>query len=1051
MTACAACGTKLRAAARFCDECGAPTAASHPPAEYKQVTVLFADVVHSMDIAAAVGAERLREVMAELFAGCAAVVRRYGGTVDKFIGDAIMAVFGAPVALEDHALRGCLAALEIQRQSRGLAEEVQRRDGIALQLRVGLNSGRVVAGELGSNPMSYTAFGEHVGLAQRMESVAPPDGVMLSESTARLVEDVATLGEPELVQIKGADTPVPVRRLLAASVDRRNAGRRDPALVGRSSEKSALTGMLDAAIDGTGCVVGVVGPPGIGKSRIVREISAIAQRQGMEVFATYCESHASEIPLHAVTSLLRTALRVNDVADGVARAQIRERAPEADPEDLLLLDDLLGIRDSEVELPAIDPDARRRRLTRLVNTVSLARTKPALVILEDAHWIDEISELLLTDLLTVVRQTPLLVLVTYRPEYHGALSCITDAQTIGLTPLNDSESSVLITALLGPDPSVSGLATLIAARIAGNPFFAQEIVRDLAERGVLRGSRGAYLLVGEPDVAVPATLQATIAARIDRLDHVSKRTLNAAAVIGMRFDAEELTLIGDGGEMGELIVAELVDQVRFTPYAEYVFHHPLIRIVAYESQLKSDRAEVHRRLAAVIEHRHPDALDENAALIGEHLEAAGELQAAFGWHMRAGAWAQYRDIRAARVSWGRAQHVADRLPADDPDRASMRIGPRTLLCGSASWVNGAVPSAGFNELRGLCTAAGDTVSLAIGMAGLMSALVLHHRFRESARVASDCSRLLESIGDPVLTVGIAGAPSNAMWQAGEVVEALRLAQRVIDVAQGDPAMGNLLVGSPLAFAFAYRGSNRYCLGVPGWKDDLDRAMSMARSVDATSYVLAVLCKYGFAVHLGVWLPGTAADRDTAEALEMAENAGGDFALDFAQLSRGLVLVSQEGSQRSAGWAKLTQYREAQLQQGYSQAVVRFADIEFAKEKARLGDVDGAVELAGAVVDYLFDAGEMITRGEATRILVESLLQRGSNADLAEAQTAIDRLAAVPTDPGYVLFEIPLLRMRALLARANGNEAGYRDFSDRYLKQASEVGYEGHVALAEAMT
>jgi adenylate cyclase len=201
--ACGSCGTELRAGDKFCHECAAPVAATTPSAEYKQVTVLFADVVHSMDIAVAVGAERLREIMTKLVGRAAVVVQRYGGTVDKFTGDGIMAVFGAPVALEDHALRACLAALEIQRETRRLAADVERHDAVALQLRVGLNSGEVIAGEIGSGPLSYTAIGEQVGMAQRMESVAPPGGVMLSESTARLVEGTTVLGEPEMVQIKG--------------------------------------------------------------------------------------------------------------------------------------------------------------------------------------------------------------------------------------------------------------------------------------------------------------------------------------------------------------------------------------------------------------------------------------------------------------------------------------------------------------------------------------------------------------------------------------------------------------------------------------------------------------------------------------------------------------------------------------------------------------------------------------------------------------------------------------------------------------------------------
>ena len=202
---CLTCGAELRPTAKFCDECGSPTAVSSTPAEYKQVTVLFADVVHSMDIAATVGPERLREIMAELVTHAAAVVQRYGGTVDKFTGDGIMAVFGAPVALEDHALRACLAALGIQEEATRLAAEVERRDGVALNLRVGLNSGQVIAGEIGSAALGYTAIGEQVGMAQRMESVAPPGAVMLSDSTSRLVEGAAVLGEPQLVRIKGAE------------------------------------------------------------------------------------------------------------------------------------------------------------------------------------------------------------------------------------------------------------------------------------------------------------------------------------------------------------------------------------------------------------------------------------------------------------------------------------------------------------------------------------------------------------------------------------------------------------------------------------------------------------------------------------------------------------------------------------------------------------------------------------------------------------------------------------------------------------------------------
>ena len=383
------------------------------------MTVLFADVVHSMDIAAAVGAERLREIMAELLDRSTAVVKRYGGTLSQFTGDGIMAVFGAPIALEDHAVRACLAALGIQEEAKRLAAEVQDRDGIDLRLRVGLNSGQVIAGEIGSGALGYTAIGEQVGMAQRMESVAPPGGVMLSASTARLVDGAAALGEPELVRIKGADEPVRAHRLLGIGERHRAVGRAESNLVGRRWEMSAVEGLLDRAVDGHGAVVGVVGPPGIGKSRLVREVAAMARRRGVEVFTAFCESHTSQVPFHAVARLLRAATGVEGLDAQTARDRVRDRIPDADPEDLLLLDDLLGIADPDVALPQIDPDARRRRLTALVNAASLARETPAVYVVEDAHWIDEVSESMLADFLTVIPQTPSLVLVTYRPEYRG--------------------------------------------------------------------------------------------------------------------------------------------------------------------------------------------------------------------------------------------------------------------------------------------------------------------------------------------------------------------------------------------------------------------------------------------------------------------------------------------------------------------------------------------------------------------------------------------------------------------------------------------------------
>jgi adenylate cyclase len=403
------------------------------------------------------------------------------------------------------------------------------------------------------------------------------------------------------------------------------------------------------------------------------------------------------------------------------------------------------------------------------------------------------------------------------------------------------------------------------------------------------------------------------------------------------------------------------------------------------------------------------------------------------------------------VSWQRARHVADRLPADDPDRTSMRIAPRTLLCGTAWRVSASAAHTGFDELRDLAAAAGDKVSLAIGMTGLLMTQALHDRPRESSRLASEFTGLLESIGDPTLMLGLSFAAITAKYFAGEMTEILRLAQRAIDLAEGDPTKGNLIVGSPLAFAIDGRAGARWALGLAGWRDDFDQAIAVAGAVDPMLQVILIADYYTLALLNGSLLPDATALRDTAEALAIAERFGDDPALFMALEARGIVLVHQDGPQREHGFDLLAQVREAGLQKRISLLVVPVVDIQIAKERLRTGDLDGAIELSRTVIDDLFSRGEMIYRGPATSVLVEALLRRNADGDVQQAQAAIDRLAAVPTEPGFVLHELPLLRLRALLARAHGDEAAYHDYRDRYHDMATSLGFEGHMAWAEAMT
>ena len=1050
--ACGSCGTGLREKAKFCDECGAPTTASDDTAKYKQVTVLFADVVRSMDLAAALEMERFREVMTELVERSAAAVHRYdGGTVES-TGDGVMAIFGAPIALEDHAFRACLAALAIQEEATRLAAEVQRRDGVDLRVRVGLNSGRVIAGEIGSGSLGYAATGESVGFAQRMESVAPPGGVMLSESTARLVEHAVMLSEPEWVRIKGADEPVSARRLVGIGPRDGLVGRAEASLIGRRWEMAAFEAAVDRTIGGHGGVVTVVGPPGIGKSRAAREVAALAAGRGAEVFWSFCESHTGDVPFHAVTRLLRASIGVADLDGHTARAIVRQRIPDADPQDLLLLDDLLGIADVDVMLPAIDPDARRRRLTALINTAALARTEPALYVIEDVHWIDGVSESMLADFLTVIPRTPSMVLITSRPEYAGALTRVHGAQTIALAPLADSDTAILLSELLGSDPSVAELAAIIADRAAGNPFFAEEMVRELVQRRVLAGERGGYVCrANVAEVSVPATVQAAIAARIDRLTAPARRTLTAASVIGARFGAELLAALGIDAVFDELLNAELIDQVRFTPSAEYAFRHALIRAVAYESQLKSDRAEWHRRLAAAIQESEPGSVEDNAALIAEHLQAAGELHSAYGWHMRSGTWSVDRDVGAARVSWERARRIADAIPPEDPNRTAMRIAPRTMLCATAWQARAIHESRGrFTELRELCSAAGDKVSLAIAMTGAATELMYAGRAREGSRLASEQMALLESIGDPNLSIGLAFVAFSNWFESGEFGEILRWSQTVIDLAGGDATKGaGFGMGSPLAIAVAFRGVARWWLGRPEWRQDLHDAVAMARNSDPATLGVVLTWTYGVAICYGVLRADDSALRAIEKAVQTAQRASSDIALIFAEYSLGAALLNQDAAaDRHRGLELMMQAREWQRERMPS--LVPVTELVAGRERARRDDRDAAIAVMHKALDELHQAGRLGYVVWGTGLLVETLLERGAEGDLAEAEAAIDRLADLSLGDGSVTLEITLLRLRALLARARSDNVAYRDLVSRYRAMAQSLGFEGHIAWAEAM-
>jgi hypothetical protein len=461
---------------------------------------------------------------------------------------------------------------------------------------------------------------------------------------------------------------------------------------------------------------------------------------------------------------------------------------------------------------------------------------------------------------------------------------------------------------------------------------------------------------------------------------------------------------------------------------------------------------MHGRLAAAIEAHDPEAADRNAALIAEHLEAAGDMRGAYVWHMRAATWARYRDISAARLSWESARKLADTLPVDDPTRPAMRIAPRTMLCAIAWRVHVKDVEDRFDEMRTLCSAAGDKASLAIAMGGLVIGHTAQDRVPEASRLASEAIALIESVGDPTLTVALSFMPMRAKAAVGEWSEVLRMAQQVIDLANGDPAMGNFVFGSPLALAFAQRGLARWALGRSGWRDDLRYGVSVAHSADSLSYVTVVSYMYTAGIPAGALRPDDIAVGEIEDSLAIAERSGDNLQLGFAWLNLGLALVHRHNdADRERGQKLLVEVRDVFVNGGHFLCDIPFIDTYIARETARRGDRDQAIATMRVAVDQLVNGGQLLCWGVlATGAFVETLLDRGTEADLAEAEAAIEALAAPPPDGDLTMREVWLQRTRALVARARGDVSAYTQFRDRYRDMAGTLGLEGHIDWAEAM-
>jgi class 3 adenylate cyclase/tetratricopeptide (TPR) repeat protein len=789
--------------------------------ERKQVTVLFADVKGSLDMAEGQDPEQWRRIMQGFFSILADEVRRFEGTVDKFTGDGIMAVFGAPIAHEDHARRACYAALRMLDDISEYAAELRRTHGLNFSARIGLDSGEVVAGAIGAGADGeYTAIGHTVGLAQRMEALAEPGRAYLTEDTAKLARGFFELKDLGEFEIKGASRPVRAFELAGVGSARSRLDlsreRGFSRFVGRDEEMAGLAEGLARAKAGEGAALGIVAEPGIGKSRLCHEFAERARAEGIEVFESQAQSHGREIPYMPVLQMLRAYF---GIADGdperIVREKVAGRALLLDPafaDDLPLLFDFLGVPDPDRPLPQLSPEARHRALRTVVCRLVRApgRRDPIVAIVEDLHWIDEASEGLFGDLLSSVEGTRTLAIVNFRPEYEPPWDGPPDYRQISLAPLGPENTRELLRDLAGEDPSLDGLGEAIHERTAGNPFFIEEIVRELAESGHLEGERGAYRLVRPvEDVGVPTTVQTVLAARIDRLGPEAKSLLQAASVAGKEVGERSLALIAgfgerDGGEeaLRELIEAGFLYELELYPERILAFRHPLTREVAYGSQLAEQRAPTHVAVARALIELNPDRHEELAALIASHLEQGGETLEAARWAARAAHWAGHSRPHDALRLWRTVMDLATQLDeGEETDALAVASRLRQL---DYAWRLGMDREEAARleaEASAIAARVGDLRSLALLEMLRHARPGLEQTTSDWIDGVAEARRLADESGDLHLRVAIRAAGAYAHLCAADFDGLERAADDVLELAGDDPSVGaGIIVGSPVAWA-----------------------------------------------------------------------------------------------------------------------------------------------------------------------------------------------------------------------------------------------------------
>src|SRR5262244_1273922 len=677
---CANCGAPLSPTAKFCSECAHPAAAPTPstasrfasPQSYtprhlaekiltfksalegerKQVTVLFCDIVDSTRLAERLEPEAMHELMDLALRLMAEAVHRYEGTVNQFLGDGLMALFGAPVALEDHAFRGVQTALAIQETLSGYGEQLKRERGVELHLRLGLNTGLVVVGRIGDDlRMDYTAVGDTTHLASRVQGVAEPGTILITEATHKLVEGYVRTEGLGPVAVKGRSEPIRVYRVmgrrrgrtrLEVSVDR---GLTE--LVGREQDLAVLHECLARVRAGRGQVVGIVGEPGVGKSRLLYELRKSLEGEHVTWLEGHCVAYGQATPYLPILGMLRVNFQIEEDDNPLqTQEKLRQGIQLLDPAlggTLPFLADVFGLPDANEALKHLDPKDKRQKTFEAIRALTVAGSERRLhvLILEDLHWIDTISEDYLAFLAAGLTGVPVLLLTTQRPGYTVRWADKTYYTQIALDLLGERETETLTAALLGTRHLPFDLMRIVHEKADGNPLFVEEITASLRERGMLVHRNGEILWTGGTPVEFPSTIQDIIRARIDRLEEPVKRTVQAAAVIGREFGLRLLTRISEVAAevqqyLDTLTHAELIHETRFFPELEYIFKHAVTQDVAYQSLLAQRRKDLHGAIGRAIEDLYVDRLEEHAPILAYHYARSERQDKAVEYALLAG-------------------------------------------------------------------------------------------------------------------------------------------------------------------------------------------------------------------------------------------------------------------------------------------------------------------------------------------------------------------------------------------------------------------------------